>query len=40
MCLAVHVKYMSFVSDFIETGIYLIDFRKILKYQISWKSIQ
>jgi hypothetical protein len=34
-----HVKYLLFLSDFNETWIFLTDFRKILKYQISWKSI-
>jgi len=33
-----YVKYLSFLSDFKETGIFSIDVRK--KYKISWKSIQ
>ena len=34
-----HVKYSLFWSYFSETWISSIDFRKILKYQISWKSV-
>jgi len=34
------VMYLFFLSDFNKTWIALIDFRKFLKCQISWKSIQ
>ena len=33
-------KYQSFFSDFKETRIICTNIRKILKYQISWKSVQ
>ena len=39
MCIGLHVKYPLFLLDFIDTWIFKTDFRKILKYQISWKSV-
>ena len=39
-CTGLHVKCPLFLSDFYETWIFWRDFRKIPKYQISWKSIQ
>ena len=40
MYTGLHVKYSLFLSDFKENLILSPDLRKILKYQISWKSIQ
>jgi len=40
MCIGLHVKYTLFLSDFNDTLTFWADFRKIFKFQISWKSIQ
>jgi hypothetical protein len=40
MYIRVHVKYLLLLSDFNETWIFSTDFRKILEYQISWKSVE
>jgi hypothetical protein len=37
--ISLHVKYLLFLSDFNETWIFLTEFQKVLKCQISWKSV-
>ena len=38
--IGIHVKCPLFLSEFSDTWISSTDFRKILRYQISWKSAQ
>jgi hypothetical protein len=40
MCPIIHAKLTSFLPDFHQTLIFSKGYRKILKYQISWKSVQ
>jgi hypothetical protein len=40
MYVGIHVKHLLFVSEFSKTSIIATDFRKVLKYKISWKSVQ
>jgi len=38
-CIGLLINYPVFLSDFNRTWVFATDFWKILKYQISWKSI-
>ena len=38
--IGVHVKYLLLLSEFNKTWIFSTDSAKILKYQISWKSVK
>ena len=40
MYIGLYVKYLLFVLDFNGIWIFWTDFRKILKYQILWKSVR
>ena len=40
MYIGLHVMYPLFMSDFNETWSFTAGFLKILKYEISWKSVQ
>ena len=38
--ISIQVKYPLFLPDFNETWIFWNEFLKILKFKISWKSVQ
>jgi hypothetical protein len=40
MYIRLRVKYLLLLSDFNDACVFSTDFRKILKYRISWKSVQ
>jgi hypothetical protein len=40
MYIGLHVKYVLFLSDFNKTWIFSTEFRKILTYEIAYKSVQ
>jgi len=35
-----HIKYPLFLSNFNQTWFFSTHFRRMLKYQISWKSVK
>jgi len=39
MYIGLHMKHPLLLSEYDETGILSTDVRKILKYQIPWKSL-
>jgi len=39
MYTGLHQEYLLLLWDFNETSLFLTNIRKILKYQISWKSV-
>jgi len=39
MYVGIQVKYQQFLSDFNETYVFLTDFRNIIQYKISQKSV-
>jgi hypothetical protein len=40
MCIGLRIKYLLFWPDFNDAWIFSTYFRKIPKYEISWKSVQ
>jgi len=40
MDIGLNVKYPLFLADFNQPWTFSTDFRKMFKYQISWKSVQ
>jgi hypothetical protein len=40
LCIGFDLKYLLFLSDFIESRIFTTDLWQAFKYQISWKSVK